>query len=602
MLKRIAIAALAAAVVVTAANAGKRIGRGSPEHPIIPTTDFTLSDYLGASSNNGPYTYILDNTHISGSCAGTNGATCAVDKAQLMTDGNWPGVNGGDRIIQTAQGGWFKGHIDNGPTTQAAGPILKLTSAVTGTALANGQQLYTGPLPGTTITAGSGNSWTISGAAQRFGTTANPVMLTNGKGTCFNGMVDDGAGNAGNTLTVLTSQQDCLVTNGTKVALAIGQGLFGGDNDITFGGGFENQGAFRFICVSSHINYDDPVVAPGVKGGSKHLHNFYGNTLTDFSSTYESLRTKGGGTCSGGPINRTGYWFPALIDPNGNGGAGAVVQPDYIELYYKGDRVAQTKKYVPGSFRQTNPFIQLPRGLRYITGYNMTLNAPDGFFFWECPDDSVETAAPGYTAPSDLPTLWGYLQAVGKTTTACKRIAVRLEAHVCWSGKLDSTPDHMAHVTTSAQDGFGNNICPNDHIQVIPALTFIVTFNRNTEDFSQWYLSSDCAPGANLATCRADGNLVHTAGSSFHHDWFGAWDYSVMDKWQTHCLQIGSRVFDPTYVAKPTDTQNSSAGVNCDGTSLSTAGGTTPSGYVSPPITTAVSTWPSMYLPIPPRP
>ncbi len=69
--------------------------------------------------------------------------------------------------------------------------------------------------------------------------------------------------------------------------------------------------------------------------GKAHLHQFVGNTGTNANSTYATLRTSGQSTCqnaNGGPVNRSAYWFPAMLN-----GIGGVVKPDYWHLYYKRD-------------------------------------------------------------------------------------------------------------------------------------------------------------------------------------------------------------------------------------------------------------------------
>ena len=40
-----------------------------------------------------------------------------------------------------------------------------------------------------------------------------------------------------------------------------------------------------FICTAGQMNYDDPILYPGVKGGSPHLHQWYGNTAGNYAST-----------------------------------------------------------------------------------------------------------------------------------------------------------------------------------------------------------------------------------------------------------------------------------------------------------------------------
>src|SRR5262249_32329672 len=88
-------------------------------------------------------------------------------------------------------------------------------------------------------------------------------------------------------------------------------------------------GAFRFICQPAQLNWDDPIVFPGQPGASPHLHQWFGNTMGNAMSTYASLRTSGQSTCMG-PLNRSAYWMPAMLN-----GRGQVIRPDYIFIYYK---------------------------------------------------------------------------------------------------------------------------------------------------------------------------------------------------------------------------------------------------------------------------
>ena len=96
--------------------------------------------------------------------------------------------------------------------------------------------------------------------------------------------------------------------------------------------GSDPVGAFRFNCGAGQLLYDDPIMYPGQPGKS-HLHQFYGNLGVNASSTYTSIRTTGDSTCAptpGAPVNRSGYWMPAMLD-----GAGNVVRPDRVLVYYK---------------------------------------------------------------------------------------------------------------------------------------------------------------------------------------------------------------------------------------------------------------------------
>ena len=146
-------------------------------------------------------------------------------------------------------------------------------------------------------------------------------------------------------------------------------------------------GAFRFICNAGQVLADDPIVYPGQPGKS-HLHQFYGNTGANASSTYSSLRTSGSSTCMS-PLNRSAYWMPAMLDGKGN-----VVRPDYVQIYYKRRPVTDPIVSDPANPQYEGKAIPLPNGLRFIFGFNM-LNpgdSPTGQAYFNC---DGPTAVPG---------------------------------------------------------------------------------------------------------------------------------------------------------------------------------------------------------------
>ena len=107
-------------------------------------------------------------------------------------------------------------------------------------------------------------------------------------------------------------------------------------------------GAFRFICTAGQVLPDDPIVFPGQPGKS-HLHQFYGNEAANAFSTYASLRAGGQSTCNRGPFaaNRSAYWMPAMLD-----GAGNVVKPGFVSIYYKRRPAADPKCSLSSGNRQ----------------------------------------------------------------------------------------------------------------------------------------------------------------------------------------------------------------------------------------------------------
>jgi hypothetical protein len=243
-----------------------------------------------------------------------------------------------------------------------------------------------------------------------------------------------------------------------------------------------NTGSFRFFCGVSHLAFDDPIVAPGQAGGA-HLHMFFGNTEADASSTYSSLRRSGDGTCSGGPVNRSAYWTPALLN-----GDGDVLTPDEILVYYK--------------VGKSSPDIEeLPAGLMMIGGYDMGTGT-DHAQSWKC----NATGASGVTIP---------------TCPRGSEVQATVIFGVCWDGRLDSS-NHRSHVIESNFDI--NAPCPGSHPHRLPQFELKLTYlsDGNT---NQWYLSSD-----------RHGGMNHPGGRTLHADWFGAWDPEILTTWTNECV------------------------------------------------------------------
>ena len=272
-------------------------------------------------------------------------------------------------------------------------------------------------------------------------------------------------------------------------------------------------GAFRFVCSAGHLGYDDPIVYPG-KPGASHLHQFFGNTATDAHSTYESLRTTGESTC-GNKLNRSAYWVPAMLN-----GKGKVIRPDYVTVYYK---------RLPASSPDCTKFgkacVELPRGLRFVFGFNM-FNPADkatGTPHFNC---DGKTGKPGH---------YPDLVAAAANCPPGNRIGMLIAAPHCWDGKRLDSPDHRAHMAHHSYGNWGYARCPATHPFLVPTFTLGVWYTVD-EDLDRsgqwsagtktWHLSSDAMPG----------EPPRRPGTTLHSDWFGAWDDDVMAAWTAHCI------------------------------------------------------------------
>jgi hypothetical protein len=289
----------------------------------------------------------------------------------------------------------------------------------------------------------------------------------------------------------------------------------GGTGAIPPSAGPDVVGAFRFICTAGQLSYDDPVVFPGQPGKS-HLHQFYGNLNADAHSTYESLRRGGESTCQS-KLNRSAYWMPAMMN-----GKGRVVRPDFVTVYYK--RYPESS---PLCQRDGTACVDIPRGLRFVFGHDMLGNngAPPGWFYFDC---DGPTARPGH-----YPNI---VQAAANCPVG-NRLGAIATAPPCWDGRNLDAPNHRSHMSYPVIDNHtGRSICPTTHPYLVPHFTMSSWYTVD-EDLDRsgtwqpgtqtWHLSSDIMPG-----------MTHVPGSTFHADWFGAWDDTILNMWIKHCINL----------------------------------------------------------------
>ncbi len=277
----------------------------------------------------------------------------------------------------------------------------------------------------------------------------------------------------------------------------------------------DNVGAFRFICNASHLAKDDPIVYPGQPGKS-HLHQFFGNTAADANSTYASLRTTGNSTCNS-PLNRSAYWMPAMMN-----GQGQVVKPDYVAIYYK--RLPKTN---PDCFKiATGGCVDLPRGLRFVFGTNML-------------DMTAVKTGGGYFNCQGTGSTPGHYPDIVTAAKFCPvgaQLGAVISAPECWDGKNLDSADHRSHVAyTYDPHTDGTQICPATHPYLIPTFTMGVwyTTDADLDRSGSW---SAASPTWHLASDVMAGMPMMKPGTSFHADWFGAWDDSVMNMWAANCV------------------------------------------------------------------
>lgn len=288
----------------------------------------------------------------------------------------------------------------------------------------------------------------------------------------------------------------------------------------------ESSGSFRLLCTPGHLAYDDPVVLPG-KSGKAHLHQFVGNTETNANSTYHSLRTTGQSTCQnidGGPVNRSAYWFPAMLN-----GIGGVVKPNYWHLYYKRD-----PKGSPSCTARGADCVGIPHGLRFVIGYNMEtmrggVTDPSSGFHW---------ASRWQCYSGDLSTVrvdgWQYRTLQSLMDSGLCRVGdvarLMLGGPACWDGKNVDSADHRSHLAYTINDpAFSFPTCPKTHPYVLPSPGGFIDFTVDQQFVDRkWLFSSD-------EMMRQMGHNV-AAGETFHFDYIEAWSPTIKERWTRNCL------------------------------------------------------------------
>lgn len=251
--------------------------------------------------------------------------------------------------------------------------------------------------------------------------------------------------------------------------------------------------AFRIECGFSHMNYDDPIVYPGQQGRA-HLHTYFGNKGANYTSTYNSLRTTGNSTCSGGILNRSAYWVPTLM--NGS----TPIAPSRITTYYKSGWPS-----VPYATIK-----HIPSGLRMIAG-NASASAdqnPPGrvFLEWFCVSGGGATPyIPTCNAGDEIELIIGFPQ--------------------CWDGVNLDSPDHKSHM--SMPNSYSGSGCPSTHPVPIPHIEYLVFWPVTSGNSANYRLSSD----AYSTTIRG--------GYSAHADYMEGWDPTIRDLFVDQCLVVG---------------------------------------------------------------
>ena len=264
------------------------------------------------------------------------------------------------------------------------------------------------------------------------------------------------------------------------------------------------EGSFRMTCTLAKMDFFDPIVYPGQPKAS-HLHMFFGNVAITPSSTSSSLASSGTGTCSGGTVNRTGYWVPALFDVR----TSDIIPPDFATIYYK-----------TGYNVDPATITDIPEGLVMIAGDKANVGRVQeknklDVALWACGTAaSTNTGAVPSCPVGDIVTLL-------------------INFPQCLDGVRLDSPDHQSHMAYPVyRNPPERSTCPSSHPVMVPIITEIFTWPVTTGMSSQfWRLTSDMY------------SVGTRGGYSAHADWMNGWEPTFLRSIVTNCLKPGRDCF-----------------------------------------------------------
>ena len=275
-------------------------------------------------------------------------------------------------------------------------------------------------------------------------------------------------------------------------------------------------GQFVLRCGYSHSLADDPIVFPGQPGAS-HLHDFFGNTGVDASSTFESMLA--GETTCRVPSDTAGYWAPAAFMD------GVQVQPGVMRIYYLGPAVGRVET--------------IPAGLQMVGG-NKEAQSPaeNPHVTWSC-GQTKNVRTPREDTPYDCTPWAGYGFVDG--------IVAAVDFPSCWNGTGLRPEDVTYPAGGQCPAGFGH---------VIPRLSERVHYG----------VMNPIGPdGTTLAFELSSGPWY-----TLHADFWNTWQQDRLDQLVADCLvakahcgsvdatssiewarQFGTQRYDLAYAAAP---------------------------------------------------
>ncbi|WP_433037061.1 DUF1996 domain-containing protein [Actinomycetospora sp. CA-053990] len=216
-------------------------------------------------------------------------------------------------------------------------------------------------------------------------------------------------------------------------------------------GGVFSGGSYSIRCaMSAHHNSDNFIIAPGVRNGAQHTHDYAGNEGTNFASEDETLE-ESSTTCTNG--DRSPIFWPVLRDLRGvgpdvgadggslDGNVGSFIEPSSVDYTFHGHGTRRTEA--------------MPLNIALVTG-------------------SAKAATKGGEGSNAKFTCTGSGQRMTDLYPMCpggSSLQRVYDFPSCWNGQDLDSEDHATHIRYPDEDGE----CDEELIPV-PALRITVTY------------------------------------------------------------------------------------------------------------------------------
>lgn len=292
-----------------------------------------------------------------------------------------------------------------------------------------------------------------------------------------------------------------------------------------------DESKLRFHCElnASQTNYDDSLLYPGLQGASPHAHQYFGNKLSNYASTYASLRTTGDSSCRGNKAARQSYWQSAMLN-----GDGKQVIAEYIQAYY-------TRAFLG------TPIYALPNGIGFITGgkpgdmnYYVT---PPGVTLGPNQEFTQYSGFQGYSCLSGGTKYYRTTDA-GLQCAAGDLLRADFTAPNCWDGVNISSVDQRRHMAHEVRNTITSQMeCPQSHPYQVARIEYAEFWNHCGYSsptlpcsYRTYYVASD-RQDPSPANWAGNGETLHL---DVREAWNGGRGSGVRGEFEQYCVGVGS--------------------------------------------------------------